>query len=97
MEHALAFARGGVIEPRHLPPSLHADAPPPLIELHLPDQGRVSLPELLEICERRVVEWALARAGGNQVRAAELLSIPRTTLRSRLASIRGHDPAPPTS
>ena len=49
---------------------------------------KVSLGEVLEECEQGVLEWALARSGGNQAKAAKLIGIPRTTLRSRLAARR---------
>jgi DNA-binding NtrC family response regulator len=88
MEHALAFARDAVIEPRHLPSSLQASAPRSALALYLPEQGEISLPETLRDCEHRLIDWALARSGGNQAQAAELLSIPRTTFRSRLAALR---------
>jgi len=34
--------------------------------------------------EREIIEWALSRAGNNVSRAAELLGLPRTTLRSKM-------------
>ena len=88
IEHTLAFTRGDEIKLEHLPQNLLSAAPVSHIELHLPDSGPVSLTDLVHDCEHLAIEWALARAGGNQVQAADLLSIPRTTLRSRLDALR---------
>ncbi|MBI4511761.1 MAG: hypothetical protein HY698_19160 [Deltaproteobacteria bacterium] len=42
-------------------------------------------------CERKLMDWALTKSTGNQVQAAEILQMSRTTLRSRLAVARnGH-------
>jgi two-component system nitrogen regulation response regulator GlnG len=40
--------------------------------------------DIVEEVERTLVEEALARTGGNQVKAAELLQVNRTTLRKRI-------------
>lgn len=88
VEHAVTFCRGGTIEPRHLPPRLGENTPSPVVELHLEGLDAVSLADVLTDCEGRLLEWALTRAGGNQVQAAELLKLPRTTFRSRLAALR---------
>ena len=40
--------------------------------------------EYMERCERQLLDWALARSGGNVSTAARLLQLPRSTLRSRL-------------
>lgn len=40
--------------------------------------------EYMEQCEKRLLDWALARSGGNVSIAARLLRLPRSTLRSRL-------------
>jgi transcriptional regulator with AAA-type ATPase domain len=45
------------------------------------------LPELLELVERRVITLALARARGNQSRAAELLGIHRPRLLRRMQAL----------
>ncbi len=84
VEHAAAFAEGGVIEPRHLPDRMRGAEGQGKVHLDLPSEGAVSMPGVLSECEGELLAWALERAGGNQVRAAELLGIPRTTLRSRL-------------
>jgi DNA-binding NtrC family response regulator len=90
MEHAVAFAKGGTVEAKHLPARI---APPPtaapIVELHLDGLDRVSFPVVVAECERLLFDWALKRAGGNQVQAAELLMMPRTSFRSRLAALRG--------
>jgi DNA-binding NtrC family response regulator len=93
VEHAVAFARCGTLEIRHLPSQFSVPESSPLIQWYLDSQDRVSLPDILRDCERHLVEWALARSEGNQVRAAELLAIPRTTLRSRVAALKGNDAA----
>jgi DNA-binding NtrC family response regulator len=95
VEHALAFAGCGQIELHHLPPQLERERPPAILDLCPPEEGGLSLPDLLHECEQRAVDWALGAASGNQVRAAELLGIPRTTLRSRLASLRANSPTRP--
>jgi DNA-binding NtrC family response regulator len=91
VEHALMFARCDLIEARHLPAKLQETVPKSPLELHLPVDGQVSLGELVRECERQAIDWALTRAGGNQAQAAEFLSIPRTTLRSRLQALSGDD------
>jgi DNA-binding NtrC family response regulator len=52
--------------------------PPPL------DAESVDYREYMRGCERRLLEWALARGGGSVTAAARLLRLPRSTLRSRL-------------
>ncbi len=87
----MAFARCGTIEIRHLPSQFSVPESAPLIQWHLDSQDHISLPDILRDCERHLLEWALARSEGNQARAAELLAIPRTTLRSRVAALRGEE------
>jgi two-component system, NtrC family, response regulator len=89
LEHAVAFGRSGVLDVRHLPTALQPARDPSVLEMCLDGRETVSLPEILRDCERQLVDWALSRSGGNQMQAAELLSIPRTTLRSRLKAL--HD------
>ena len=40
--------------------------------------------EYMQTCERRLLDWALARSGGSVTTAARLLQLPRSTLRSKL-------------
>ena len=76
IERAVVLATGGRVELAHL----HLEDPPsaamPIATPTLPG-------ELAELEKQRIVE-ALARAGGNQTRAAELLGMPRRTLVTRL-------------
>ena len=95
IEHAVAFCRGLPIEGRHLPASLSTVREDRRIELNLAGIEDLSFTEVMANCERQLFDWALARAGGNQVQAAELLHLPRTTFRSRLAGLRSEPPPPP--
>jgi DNA-binding NtrC family response regulator len=52
--------------------------------LHLQNPKTVRLAELVEQFEDDLIQWALAQTNGQQARAADLLSIPRTTLQSKL-------------
>lgn len=89
IEHAVMFARGGRVEPAHLPQHVRGAAAPPLVELHLEGVERVDMNALLQDTERRLFDWALSRTAGNQARAADRLALSRTTLRSRIAALRG--------
>jgi two-component system response regulator AtoC len=75
LERALAVATDGRIDVEHLPASLHSGRTPP---------RDLDLPSDVEALERKRIIDALARAAGNQSRAAELLGISRRTLVSRL-------------
>jgi len=88
MEHAVTFARGAPIAPAHLPPHLQPAPPPRTVSLQLDGVETVSFAEVMASCERGLLEWALARTGGNQARAAELLQMSRTTLRDHLSALR---------
>jgi transcriptional regulator with AAA-type ATPase domain len=52
------------------------------------------LKELLEGAERRLIELALRRAGGNKTRAAELLAVWRPLLLRRMSALGIPDPTP---
>lgn len=78
LERAALLAQGGAIDERHLPDRVRA-APLPDTPIRLPPEG-LSLEEL----EVALIKQALARAGGNKSRAAELLGLTRHTLLYRL-------------
>jgi DNA-binding NtrC family response regulator len=96
IEHAIAFSRCGRIEPRHLPPHLQPSPVRPVVNLDLEDREGVCFERVITECERELLEWALGRTGGNQVQAAKLLGLSRTTLRGRLASVREREGAEST-
>jgi DNA-binding NtrC family response regulator len=88
MQAALALCGGAEILPSHLPKALGRSAgplpgeTPDSVPPRLPE-GPVQLDEVLAETERRLLRWALERAGGNQSEAAALLGIPRSTFQYR--------------
>ena len=78
MERAVLLAEGAVLEPHDLA-LLPAEAPAPGFRATFPPEGIVWA-EL----EKSLIEQALAQAGGNQVRAANLLGLSRDVLRYRI-------------
>ncbi|MEQ1871681.1 MAG: sigma-54 dependent transcriptional regulator [Vicinamibacterales bacterium] len=84
IERAMAFtAPGGQIDVSALPPEIGtaADTARPHV-LTLPEG--VALESFVRGIERTLVEHALAQAGGNKGKAAQLLHMKRTTLVERL-------------
>ncbi|MGD8997245.1 MAG: sigma-54 dependent transcriptional regulator [Anaerolineae bacterium] len=89
IERALVLCDGQEIQPAHLPAELSDSYCSPG-GLHsteplagLAPEG-VDLAEVVSEMERRLIRDALGRTGGNQSKAAELLSISRDQLRYRL-------------
>jgi len=85
MESAVILSRSDEIRAEDLPaflrstPGVHRP-----FSLNIDNMEKVSLPELLSEFEAQLLDWALARAGGKQTAASELLGIPRTTFQSKL-------------
>jgi two-component system NtrC family response regulator len=81
IERAIVLqARPGRLRVEDLPPELSAQqSGPALPEGEFPDEG-ISL----EKAEKRLIEMALAKADGNQTKAAQLLDISRHTLIYRM-------------
>jgi two-component system nitrogen regulation response regulator GlnG len=98
VEHAALLARGGLIEPVHLPPArmlgeAHVSGEPTLVDaVKAWTQRRAAEPEnaghlydqFLAEAEPALFETILAQTNGNRTAAAELLGIDRATLRRRL-------------
>ena len=93
MERALALASGPVIVVSDLPPALTGSIPRTGCEQCLATRESIELKALLAEAEREAIRWALRRARGSQAKAAQLLGIPRTTLRDRLAALFNEEPA----
>ena len=93
LEHALesAVALSGermILEPGDL--DLPDDSVTPdlarMFALDLPESG-INFEELMTGIERRLLERALAKSGGNKARAANMLHMKRTTLISKFKSL----------
>lgn len=81
--HALTFCGGGQIRPEHLPPLTdEAGGGAHVIPFAQAGQG---LTETVATIERRMIESALVQSDYNQAKAAQILGIPRTTLRDKIA------------
>jgi DNA-binding NtrC family response regulator len=83
VERALAFCDGPQLKSEHIPPLGDHDAVGaqvlPVAEIAKP------LNQAVADVESNMIASALRRASGNQARAAQLLGIPRTTLRDKLS------------
>jgi DNA-binding NtrC family response regulator len=93
LEHALesACALSGtrsVLYPGDfdLPAEVQASEFGPLSSLDVPEGG-INFDELMTGIERRLLERALAKSGGNKARAANMLHMKRTTLLSKFKSL----------
>lgn len=93
LEHALesAVALSGartVLLPGDfdLPAEILSDGFGPLSSLDVPDSG-INFEELIMGIERRLLERALAKSGGNKARAASMLQMKRTTLISKFKAL----------
>ncbi|MEW6120780.1 MAG: sigma 54-interacting transcriptional regulator [Pseudomonadota bacterium] len=78
IERAMLMADGDMLLPQHLPPELAAGDTPngmPGIDAVVP----------LEVAERRYLQWALARHGGDRKSLARQLGISERTLYRKLA------------
>ncbi|MBU6391084.1 MAG: sigma-54-dependent Fis family transcriptional regulator [Planctomycetota bacterium] len=89
IEHAVAFSESKGISLETLPEYLrridiHAD----LLSMDLSNKQTISLQETLTEVEKKLIQWAHQKANGNQVKMAELLGVPRTTLRNRLIKLQ---------
>ena len=90
MERALAFCNGDEIRPEHVTaPSNEVTEPVTCAAGLEPAEGtRPGLPDTLCDIERRMILMALRQCDNNQVRAAQRLGIPRTTLRDKMAKYK---------
>ncbi len=99
IERAMILEEGDIISTRYLPreivPKAEASLPRPVSVIdadrtvNLPRQG-ISLNEV----ETSLLKQALAQAGGNQTRAADLLGLTRDQFRYRLKKLRELDSSP---
>jgi DNA-binding NtrC family response regulator len=69
-----------------LPAEIQASEFGPLSLLDVPESG-INFEELMTGIERRLLERALAKSGGNKARAASMLHMKRTTLLSKFKSL----------
>lgn len=87
VQRAVVLTRDDTITTRDLPPSIVAAQTSPELPTHeLFELGDLSA--RLEALERILIEKALEKSGGNQVKAADLLGISERTLRYKLAKLK---------
>jgi DNA-binding NtrC family response regulator len=95
IERGVLMCEGRVLEPPHLPAAIRgrseSAARPtavPAGEVEAAKDTELDLRDALRRYEVQLIEHALARAEGNQRRAAQLLNIPRRTLVRKLRELR---------
>jgi DNA-binding NtrC family response regulator len=83
IEQALTRCGGSEIRPEHLPAAIRETTSREM-GVPVPEVG-LGLNQTVADVERTLIEAALRHCSGNQARAAQLLHIPRTTLRDKMA------------
>lgn len=89
IEHAVAFSKSKGISIETLPEYLRrVDIRTDLLSMDLSNKQEINLQDALTEVEKRLIQWAHQKTNGNQVKMAEMLGIPRTTLRNRLIKLQ---------
>jgi DNA-binding NtrC family response regulator len=92
VEYALALSTEPVITAGDLPAAVTGSDARSGCERCLVTRELVELKPFLAEAERAAIRWALQRTRGSQAKAAQLLGIPRTTLRDRLTVLFTEEP-----
>ncbi|HDY67648.1 MAG TPA: sigma-54-dependent Fis family transcriptional regulator [Candidatus Scalindua sp.] len=88
VEHALVFSSANGIDVQSLPEHLRRfESKPGEIPLDLKDKDKIDYQDAIAEFEKSLIKWAHKRANGNQVHMAEILGIPRTTLRNKMLKL----------
>lgn len=90
IEHAVAFSsESNGISLETLPEYLRrVDIRTDLLSMDLYNRQSINLQDTLTEVEKKLIQWAHQKTNGNQVKMAEILGIPRTTLRNRLMKLQ---------
>jgi DNA-binding NtrC family response regulator len=92
IEHAVTLCKSDQIAIDDLPDYLRdIGEPANIISIEPGGSRNIDLSEAISDVEAKLIYWALKEAGGNQVKTAEILNIPRTTLRDKLARLKFPD------
>jgi two-component system response regulator PilR (NtrC family) len=94
IERAIVLGSGGILQPEGLPPDLRRPRDTQPVMAEIPPEG-LDLEATLDWIERRYIDAALARTGGVQTRAAELLRLSFRQLRYKLQKRGRSGPPPP--
>lgn len=87
VQRAVVLTRGDTISTRDLPPNVTAvTSSPAMVSGELTELG--DLNQRVESLERILIDKALEKSSGNQVKAAEILGISERTLRYKIAKRR---------
>ncbi len=88
MEHAVVLGKSDRITVDDLP-DYFCDLPfqNRIYSVNTSHKAEINLSETISDVETKLIVWALKKTRGNQVKAAKLLKIPRTTLRDKLLKI----------
>lgn len=88
VEHAVTLGKNELLGKEDLPDYLmEARGQGNFITFEIAESEKIDYSAALLEVEAKLIAWALKRADGNQAKAAEILDIPRTTLRDKLGRI----------
>jgi DNA-binding NtrC family response regulator len=88
VEHALVFTSNNKITVQSLPENLRRfESVSDKIHLDLKEKDKIDFQDEVSEFERNLIKWAYKKANGNQVNMAEILGIPRTTLRNKMIKL----------
>jgi DNA-binding NtrC family response regulator len=90
IEHAVAFSKTNGVSLDTLPEYLKRldNIRTDILSMDLSNREAVNLQDTLMEVEKKLIQWAHNKTNGNQVKMAEILGIPRTTLRNRVVKLQ---------
>jgi DNA-binding NtrC family response regulator len=88
VEHALVFTSNNKMTVQSLPENLKKfESVSDKIHLDLQEKDKIDFQDEVAEFEKNLIKWAYKKANGNQINMAEILGIPRTTLRNKMIKL----------